>query len=465
MNRLRDCLRRTGRHRIKSDGWYVQETRKAGFLTRLPSVSNRWLGLLRILLLSILLAGAVLAPAAASPVARELTPAERERVFERTWSLVNDLYYDTRYNGVDWREVRTRYRSRVAAVKDTAEFYALMGEMVGELHDEHSRFLSPEAASLNSLFTGEMNALRGGFMVAPVTGGGGLVWRVAAGSAEEKAGLRRGDVITALNGSSDDLLYRLRGLTARVSETITFTVERYGEPSTALAVTYQPGGVRFPIAARRLPGTRIGYIDVPTFFGDDVGNEIRAAIRALESEGALEGLILDLRSNNGGSNAAANTTLRHFLRQREDEFRCFRWRGTPPPYACPDRPDTARPPWPDLPLAVLTNGHAESNGDVTPAILQYYDRALIVGEHTLGNTEMVNEYTLDDNGAKVRVAIAMAVLPDGRSIEGTGVQPDIPIWLGRWDLAQGHDPTLEQAVMALRGGRAWQRPRGAGIAN
>ena len=270
---------------------------------------------LKVFLLSLLLAGAIVAPVAASPPSRELTPAERQRVFERTWSLVNELYYDTRYNGVDWKAVRTRYQPLVAAVRDAAEFYALMGEMVGELHDEHSRFLSPEAAHLNSLFTGEMNALRGGFMVAPVTGGGALVWRVAKGSVEEAAGLRRGDIITALNDSDDDLLYRLRGLTARAGETITFTVERYGQSPTNLAVTYQPGGVRFPIAARRLPGTRIGYIDVPTFFGDGVGDEIRTAIRALESKGVLEGLILDLRSNNGGSNAAANATLRLFLRQ------------------------------------------------------------------------------------------------------------------------------------------------------
>jgi len=418
-----------------------------------------------LLLLSLLLSGATASPVAASPPSRELTPAERQRVFERTWSLVNDLYYDTRYNGVDWKAVRARYQPRVAAARDAAEFYALMGEMIGELHDEHSRFLPPESASLNSLFTGEMNALRGGFMVAPVTGGGALVWRVAKGSVEEAAGLRRGDIITALNGSDDDLLYRLRSLTARAGETITFTVERYGEPPTTLVVTYQPGGVRFPIAARRLPGTRIGYIDVPTFFGDDVGDEIRAAIRELEHEGPLAGLILDLRSNNGGSNAAANATLRLFLRQREDEFRCFRWRGTPPPYACPDQPDTARPPWPDLPLAVLTNGHAESNGDMVPAILQYYGRALIVGEHTLGNTEMVNEYAVDDNGAKVRVAVAMAVLPDGRSLEGVGVRPDIPVWLGRWDLARGHDPALAAAVMALREGRAWQMPRAAAWAD
>ncbi len=189
------------------------------------------------------------------------------------------------------------------------------------------------------------------------------------------------------------------------------------------------------------------------------------AIRGLMNEGALEGLILDLRSNNGGSNAAANATLRLFLHQREDEFRCFRWRGSPQPYTCPDLPDTARPPWPDLPLVVLTNGHTESNGDMVPAILQHYRRALIVGEHTLGNTEMINEYTVDANGAKVRVAVAMALLPDGQSIEGRGVQPDIPVWLGRWDLAQGRDPVLERAVMALQGERFWQMPRAATLAD
>lgn len=416
------------------------------------------------LLVSLLAMGAA-APVAASPPARELSPTEREEVFARTWSLVNDLYYDPGHNGVDWKAVRARYRPRVAAVQNNAEFYALMVEMVGELHDEHSRFLPPERASLGSLFTGEMDALRGGFQVAPVTGGGALVWRVAAGSVEERAGLRRGDIIVALNGSEDDLLRRLRELTARPGETITFTVERYGAPRTTLPVTYQPGGVRFPVRARRLPGTRIGYVDVPTFFGDTVGDEIRAAIRDLMSEGPLAGLILDLRSNNGGSNAAANATLRLFLRQREDEFRCFRWRGTPSPYACPDLSDTARPPWPDLPLAVLTNGHAESNGDMVPAILQYYRRALIVGEPTLGNTEMINEYTVDANGAKVRVAVAMALLPDGRSIEGRGVQPDIPAWLGRWDLAQGRDPVLAQAVTALQAGRVWQMPRAVGLAD
>src|SRR6201992_1466057 len=75
---------------------------------------------------------------------RQLSLKSRQEVFERVWKDIADHYYDRSFNGVDWNEVRARYKPLVDAAKDDREFYALMSQMTGELHDAHTRFNSPE---------------------------------------------------------------------------------------------------------------------------------------------------------------------------------------------------------------------------------------------------------------------------------------------------------------------------------
>ena len=375
-----------------------------------------------------------------------------QAVFEEVWSLVHRFYYDADFNGVDWQTVKETYAPRVEATTDAGDFYRLMWDMVEELRDDHTHFRPPDRVSFNTLFNGEFDGLYGGAQYAPLSDGGVHVWRVLPGSWEDEARLKRGDVVVALNGDGDDLAYRLRdGFAPSPGETVTYTLASPEGSNRLLPITYHHLRLRWQVSARRLPGSDIGVVDIPSFSGDDTGDTIRRAITALREDGPLDGLILDLRSNNGGSNAAANRTIQLFLSRNAKEYRCYQYRESPP-NTCPDPGEVQRPqaPWSDLPLVVLVNGFSESNGEMVPAILQHFGRASIVGEPTQGNTELVWLYSIAVDFSNLQLAVALSLLPDGRSIEGVGLTPDIITAIDRWDLAQSRDPGLDAAIILLQ---------------
>ena len=104
-----------------------------------------------ILLIAVLLASATIGEPAVlarrgtvSPSIALLTPKDRADVFDDVWEIVNQKYYDSAFNGVNWRAVRERYRPQVDRVDSDEDFYGLLRRMVGELHDAHTRFSTPE---------------------------------------------------------------------------------------------------------------------------------------------------------------------------------------------------------------------------------------------------------------------------------------------------------------------------------
>src|SRR5258707_10737446 len=80
----------------------------------------------------------------ASAAPPELSSKTRHDVFEKVWKEIHDRYYDPAFNGVNWDEVRAKYLPRVEATHSDQDFYILLSEMTGELHDAHTRFSSPE---------------------------------------------------------------------------------------------------------------------------------------------------------------------------------------------------------------------------------------------------------------------------------------------------------------------------------
>src|ERR1700689_3731619 len=81
---------------------------------------------------------------AASAAPQHLSQRARREVFEKVWRDIRDHYYDSSFNGVNWVDVHTRYRPLIEVAKDDQQFYSLMSQMTGELHDAHTRFNSPE---------------------------------------------------------------------------------------------------------------------------------------------------------------------------------------------------------------------------------------------------------------------------------------------------------------------------------
>jgi C-terminal processing protease CtpA/Prc len=184
----------------------------------------------------------------------------------------------------------------------------------------------------------------------------------------------------------------------------------------------------------------IGYIRIPAFEGDSDTN-ILDAIEALEERQPLDGLILDIRHNPGGN---ADRDIAIFTQGT------FGTRG-------PLREGKARSTWrirgpvkwnETTPLVVLTDGSTHSAGEYFATAMKQSGRATLTGMPTAGNTEGISGFALPD-GSIIRIAVQAVELPDGSSLEGVGVQPDVRVPLGMWGLRQDPDVQMQAGIDVL----------------
>src|SRR5215475_729324 len=205
---------------------------------------------------------------------------------------------------------------------------------------------------------------------------------VSQGMPAERAGLRYGDAIIAVDGrstkdwSQSDALKYVRG--ARDTE-VSVTIERAGAPGP-LTMKITRDEVPFPSVRNVFmlrPG--VGYIGLTGGFNQETTEELRDAISKLKGQG-MNALVLDLRRNPGGLLRQAIQVAETFLpkgveivsvRGREDHY------PTQVYYSDNQNPET-------MPLVVLINGETASTSEIVAAAFQDKSRALLVGEESFG---------------------------------------------------------------------------------
>ncbi|MDQ3801862.1 MAG: S41 family peptidase, partial [Acidobacteriota bacterium] len=233
------------------------------------------------------------------------------------------------------------------------------------------------------------------------------------GAPAHRAGLRYGDKIVDVNGTSmlgkpfsevRSFLRGPRGTTAKI------TVERYGTGKrdtveiTRDAVP-QPS---IPEAYMLRPG--VGYIAMTGGFNQTTFNEFRQAMTELKRQG-MENLILDLRNNGGGLVNQAYRVASTFLGRGqtvftqkgrlEDSFGSY-----PSDNGSPDQ----------TPIVIMVNRNTASASEILAGALQDHDRALIVGENTFGKGLVQNPFVLE-YGSMLLLTIAKYETPSGRLIQ------------------------------------------------
>lgn len=234
------------------------------------------------------------------------------------------------------------------------------------------------------------------------------------------AGLRRGDVILAINGTdmppcgsriqqkySDSVSSQLRG---EPGTTLRLRVQRYGEKEP-LEFTL----VRKTIALPSVPfscmmNDSVGYIAIEKF-QENTSLETKQALARLKGQGARY-LMVDLRGNPGGLMMEAVKTLNLFL-PRSTEVVCTKGKVK-------ERNQTFRttdiPTDTDIPIVVLVDYGTASAGEIMAGALQDYDRAVIVGQRTYGKG-LVQEPRELPNGAIVKLTTCKYYIPSGRCVQ------------------------------------------------
>jgi carboxyl-terminal processing protease len=371
----------------------------------------------------LLLAHPTLENEANPPISR----SEQLQVFREMTGIIEQVYVYPDYNGRDWEEMKARYRGKIEAGLETEAFYVEMRAMIYELGDEHSDYLTPleveaseaELRGQNSYVGigvyGEYNFEKQSFVVISTF----------PGSAAEYAGLQPHDSILLVDGLpiTEELGNRLRGPECTA---VMASVQSPGEaPRDVMLMRYRVEG-SIPLESRLVPttdGSRVGYIFLPSFFDETLPPQMQGA---LEQFGELDGLILDLRMNSGGSSTVAYPIMAFFTDGRQGEFvsrtdsRTLRIRANPIHNSQ------------TVPLIVLVSEGTVSFGEIFAGVMQDSGRAKIVGEVSLGNVEVLHGYDFDDGSLMWIASETFSSAFSASNWEETGIIPDV-IAHAEWD--------------------------------
>ena len=350
----------------------------------------------------------------------------------------SETYRQLNLFGEVFERVRSDY---VEEVTDQELIEAAINGMLSSL-DPHSSYLNADTYRVMRETTrGEFGGL--GIEVSMENG---LVKVIAPieDTPAFRAGVKPGDLITHLDDEP------VLGLTLReavdkmrgpIDTDITLTVARSGAEKP-LKITIRRGIIPVRSVRGRSEGN-VGYIRISAFT-EQTEPGLKKAIDQIREElgEGMEGLILDLRSNPGGLLEQAIAVSDAFLGQgeivstrgrRERDSKRYNARSG-------DLVD-------GRPIIVLIDGGSASASEIVAGALQDHRRAIILGTKSFGKGSVQTIVPLAPHGA-IRLTTSRYYTPSGRSIQATGIEPDIVVPRARLELL---DPAPPRGEASLRG--------------
>ena len=194
----------------------------------------------------------------------------------------------------------------------------------------------------------------------------------------------------------------------------------------------------------------IGYVAITRFAGpSDAFRLIDEVIDAFQS---MQGIVIDVRNNGGGSDTNADIVASRFTDQRR-LFRYVQYRNGPAHTDfTPLLADYLEPGGPaqyTRPIVLLTNRRCASTTEDFTLAMQVLPHATVVGDTTAGALGNPVIRALP-NGWNYRLSRWIELSADKVNYEGLGIPPDVPVWISPSDSLQSRDRILEEAVALLR---------------
>ena len=389
------------------------------------------------------------APARSSQVDAETT-ARHRRIFEQVWNTVNAQYVYPDFNGVNWNAVYAEYGARVDLGLSDEEFWGTLAAMIDLLGDDHSSFLTPaEARRQDNQLEGNLTyAGIGIYASAQVDQQQAIVFVVFSGSPAEAAGLRAHDAILAINDQpvvnpdGTDNLDRLRGLPGT---RVTLLVKSPGAAPREVSLPRARIDGALRVSGRALvaePDTRFGYMLIPTLWDASIESSARETLTELMADGPLDGLIIDMRTNGGGTSTNLLALLSIFTHGQRGEFVS---RGEVRPLRLSADPIGNSQ---SVPLVILIGAATESYAEVFSGVLLEAGRARLVGAHSAGNIETVYGYDFED-GSRAWIARETFIPPSGDNWEKVGLAPSVRVDRAWDEFTEADDPYLAAALELL----------------
>jgi len=295
-----------------------------------------------------------------------------------------------------------------------------VGGMLSSL-DPHSAYLTPENYKDLQMDTQG----RFGGLGIEITIKSGLLTVVSPieDTPAFKAGIKPGDMIFKIEEEFTkdmtlvDAVKKMRGLKGTK---INLSIKREGVPEL-IDFSLVRDTIRVQSVRSRTLETGYGYIRLAQF-QERSDRDVQKALESLiGGKGGLKGLVLDLRNNPGGLLTQAVRVSDLFLDSGLIVYTEGRIESQKQKYFSQKNAS-----WLDFPIVVLVNGGSASASEIVAGALQDHKRAVVLGTKTFGKGSVQTILPLDDNSA-LRLTTARYFTPKGRSIQATGIVPDIVV--------------------------------------
>ena len=354
------------------------------------------------------------------------TPVDRETLlapFWEAWDIVHNEFVDQ-------------------PIDDLALMRGAISGMLASLGDEHTGYMNPEEyRQANIPLEGEYEGIGAWVdtdaefltIISPMPN-----------SPAERAGLKSGDEIVGVDGQDvtglDGSLV-IRRVLGPAGSHVVLTVRRQGEAED-FDVDVLREKITVPSVESRMLDEGVAYVRLYSF-SEGTDRDLRRALTDLLAQDP-KGLILDLRGNGGGFLSSAVDVTSEFvdsgiiLTERYGDGREDTYSANGNGVAT------------DIPMLVLVDAGSASASEIVAGALQDLGRAQLVGETTFGKGSVQNWRALSADGGAVRVTIARWYTPNGRTIQDSGLTPDVAVELTQDDIDAKRDPQLDRAVALLQ---------------
>lgn len=378
-----------------------------------------------------------------------------QRILKEVSETVQNNFYDSKLNGVDWKASVEIARQRIDKADHTGEMVAAITGLLARLNDSHTVFIPPGRTE-HPLF---------GFDAKPF-GDDILVYDVMAQGPADTAGLRVGDRIFAVNDfkanrSNIDIMMRYFRF-FDPTETLRLKISSDGTSVRDLNInaklrsdfskdfSHLYGSYVRERQEEQEPSTKeydsgIVYLRLPSFMIPS--HDAASLCRKAESARAV---ILDLRENGGGRIETLEELAGHFLGKEGKLADSVTREKALTLRINPRKPNIT------VPLFVLVDSHSASASEIFARAIQLNHRGLIVGDRSSGR---VNEARIFGGSVgsvysvyyAAEIAVARVTMPDGKGLEGSGVVPDDYCTPTSNELREVKDPCLQRALELARG--------------
>lgn len=329
--------------------------------------------------------------------------------------------------------VETHYADTVD--KKTLLDGAMKG-IVSTLGDKHSVYMAGDEFQS---FQEQMTSSYAGIGVYIGSADEGvLIAGVIDDSPASEVALKRGDIITAIDGTPtagmklEDVSQKIRG---PVNTDVVLTIREDGADKE-VALTRRQIHMK-TVMGQMVEGTNIGYIRIGVF-SEDTGKEFTKEYQSLREQG-MEKMILDLRNNPGGLVDQAVEVAGNFVPQGSTVVSFTSSDGNTQTYTASGTGDT-------IPMAVLINENSASASEIVAGAVQDLGLGKIIGVRSYGKGTVQGVYGISNDDA-VKLTVAKYHTANGREIDGAGIEPDIMVQLQPNDTT---DYQLQKAIDVLK---------------